>query len=204
MSQLKTYTWTNAASAVARNQLVGFYISRVTTIDITNGGSWQWTRGMAAASYLDVDAGSITTSNGFTLLSQNATYGAAISGFTNANPGVLTVDDTATVGFAVGDTIKVAELSDDLTGTASLNGTYTIASLTATTITTATDTTVTGYSVWVSGGVVTRITGLDEDGVSQPIPTQNFAIEGITIGTGPVGANNASMVALVEGGNPVT
>jgi len=205
MSQIKTYSWTNAGTAVARNQSVGFYISEITTIDITNGGSWQWVRGMAAASYLDVDAGTITTSNGFTLLSQSAAYGATISGFSNASPGVLTVNDTALFGFAIGDTIKVAELSDDLTGTvSSLNGTYTIASLTATTITTTTDTSVTGYSVWVSGGVVSRVTGLDEDGVSQPIPTQNFAIDGITIGTGPVGANSASMVAIVKGGNPVT
>lgn len=200
MAQVKTYTWTNASTAVARNQSVGFYIDRITTIDITNGGSWQWTRGMAAGSYLDVDAGTITGTNGFTILSQDASYGAAISGFTNASPGVITVADTATFGFAVGDTIRVSELADDLTGTNSLNGTFTIASLTATTITTATNTSVTGYSVYVSGGVVSRVSDVNGDAVA----TQNFAIEGITIGTGPVGANSASMVAIVEGGNSVT
>ena len=201
MAQIKTYSWTNANPAVARNQEVGFYISEITTIDITNGGSWQWVRGMAAGSYLDVDAGTITGSNGFTLLSQSAAYGAAITAFSNANPGVITVANTATFGFAAGDTIKVAELSDDLTGTvSSLNGTYTVASVTATTITTTTNTSVTDYSVWVSGGVVSRVS--DANGV--PIPTQNYAIEGVTIGTGPVGANSASMVAIIKGGNPVT
>ena len=200
MAQIKTYSWTNANPAVARNQSVGFYISEITTIDITNGGSWQWVRGMAAGSYLDVDAGTITGTNGFTLLSQDAAYGATISGFTNASPGVITVNDTATFGFAAGDTIQVSELSDDLTGTNSLNGTFTIASITATTITTTTDTSVTGYSVYVSGGVVSRVS----DSSGTPIATQNYAIEGITIGTGPVGAASASMVAIVKGGNPVT
>lgn len=200
MAQIETFSWTNANPAVARNQDVGFYIDKITTIDITNGGSWQWVRGMVAGSYLDVDAGSITGTNGFTLLSQSAAYGATISNFTNASPGVLTVNDTATFGFAAGDTIRVSEVADDLTGTSSLNGTFTIASVTATTITTATDTSVTGYSVYVSGGIVSRVSDTNGD----PIPTENFAIEGITIGTGPVGAASASMVAIVEGGNSVT
>lgn len=195
MAQIKTFSWTNANPAVARNLDVGFLVAEITTIDITNGGSWQWVTGMAAASSLDVDAGTISGSNGFTLLAQNAVYGATISGFTNANPGVITVNDTATFGFAAGDTIKVAEVADDGTGTNSLNGTYTIASVTATTITTTTNTTVTGYSVWVSGGIVTRVS--DTNGV--PIATQNYAIRGVTVGTTPVGAASASMVAIVKG-----
>lgn len=195
MAQIKTFSWTNANPAVARNLDVGFLVAEITTIDITNGGSWQWVTGMAAGSSLDVDAGTISGSNGFTLLAQSAVYGATISAFTNANPGVITVNETATFGFAVGDTIKVAELADDGTGTNSLNNTYVIASLTATTITTATNTSTTGYSVYVSGGVVTRVS--DVNGV--PIPTENFAIRGITVGTTPVGAASASMVAIVKG-----
>lgn len=200
MAQIKTFSWTNANPAVARNLDVGFTVAEITTIDTTNGGSWQWVTGMAAASYLDVDAGTITTSNGFTPLAQSATYGATISGFTNANPGVITVNDTATYGFAVGDTIKVAEVADDLSGTNSLNGTFTIASLTATTITTTTNTSVTGYSVYVSGGVVSRVSDVNGD----PVATQNFAIRGMTVGTGPVGAASAAMVAIVKGSESVT
>lgn len=200
MAQIKTFSWTNANPAVARNLDVGFTVAEITTIDITNGGSWQWVTGMADASYLDVDAGTITGTNGFTPLSQSSTYGATISGFTNASPGVITVNDTSTFGFAVGDTIRVAEVADDLSGTNSLNGTYTIASLTATTITTATNTSVTGYSVYVSGGVVTRVS--DTNG--NPIATENFAIRGMTVGTGPVGAASADMVAIVKGSESVT
>ena len=192
MSQIRAYSWTNANPALARNINVGFTVAEILTIDTTNGGSWQWVTGMAAASYLDVDAGTITGSNGFTPLAQSAAYGATITGFTNANPGVLTVNDTATFGFAAGDTIKVTDIADDDTAT-SLNASYTIASITATSITTATNTS--AYSVYVSGGRVTRVS--DVNGV--PIPTQNFAINGMTIGTGPVGAASAAMVAIVKG-----
>lgn len=201
MAQIKTFSWTNPNPAVARNLDVGFEVAEITTIDITNGGSWQWVTGMADASSLDVDAGTISGSNGFTPLSQSATYGATISNFTNAANGVITVNDTATFGFAVGDTIKVAELADDESDTNSLNGTYTIQSLTSTTITVEEDTQVANnYSVYVSGGVVTRVS--DTDGT--PIPTQNFAIRGMTVGTTPVGQASASMVAIVKGDNPVT
>lgn len=196
MAQIKTFSWTNANPALARNLDVGFTVAEITTIDITNGGSWQWVTGMAAGSSLDVDAGTISGSNGFTLLAQNAVYGATISGFTNANPGVITVNNTSTFGFAAGDTIKVAEIADDGTAT-SLNGTFTVASVTATTITTTTNTS--AYSVYVSGGVVTRVS--DTNGI--PIATQNYAIRGVTVGTTPVGAASASMVAIVKGQEPV-
>jgi hypothetical protein len=154
---------------------------------------------MADASYFTVTSGAYTSSNGFTPISQNTAVGATISAFTNANPGVLTVDDTATFGFAVGDTIQVSEVADDLTGTNSLNGTFTIASLTATTITTATNTSVTGYSVYVSGGVVTRVS--DTNGT--PIALQNQAIQGLTFGTGVVGANSDVVTYVAFGSNPV-
>lgn len=199
MAQIKTFSWTNANPAVARNLDVGFTVAEITTIDITNGGSWQWVTGMADASSLDVDAGTISGSNGFTPLAQSSVYGATVSGFTNANPGVITVNDTATFGFAAGDTIKVSELADDLTGDASLNNEFTIASVTATTITLVENTSVTGYSVYVSGGVVTRVSDTNGD----PIPTQNYAIRGMTVGTTPVGAASASMVAIVKGSESV-
>lgn len=200
MAQVKTFSWTNANPALARNLDVGFTVVEITTVDITNGGSWQWMTGMAAASSLDVDAGTISGSNGFTILSQNAAFGATISGFTNASPGVITVNDTATFGFAAGDTIKVAELADDGADAAlSLNraSTYTIASLTGTTLTL--DQNTSSDNVYVSGGVASRVT--DTDGAA--IPTENFAIRGITVGTTPVGAASASMVAIVKGDEPV-
>ena len=76
-----------------------------------------------------------------------------------------------------------------------MNGEFVIASLTATTITTATNTSVTGYSVYVSGGTVSRVS--DTNGAA--IPTENFAIRGLTLGTSAVGANSASMVAICYG-----
>ena len=195
MAQIKQFSWTNAGTAVARNLDVGFTTSKIEIWDLTTPNRFEWTSNMATASIFVLGTLAYTTTNGITPLAQDAAFGATISGFTNANPGVLTVDDTATFGFAVGDTIKVSELSDDGTGTASLNGEFVIASLTATTITTATNTSVTGYSVYVSGGTVSRVS--DTNGAA--IPTENFAIRGLTLGTSAVGANSASMVAICYG-----
>ena len=197
MSQVRTFRWTNANPAVARNQDVGFTVAEITTVDTTNGGSWYWNSEMDAASYLDVDAGTITTSNGFTPLSQSAIYGATISNFTTVNPGVITATNITACGFAVGDTIEVSAVAESGAGT-SKNGTFTVASVTATTITLVESTV--GFKTYVSGGFATRIT--DADG--NAVPTENFAIRGITIGTGPVGAASAAMVCVVKGQEAVT
>lgn len=193
MAQIKTFSWDNPNPAVARDLDVGFTVAEITTIDVTNGGSWQWISGMPDGYVLDVDAGSIATSNGFTPLAESANFGASISNFTNANPGVITVDDTGPAGFAAGDTIKVASLADDGAGT-SLNGTWTVASVTATGITLNEDTS-SGYSAYVSGGFVTRVSDTNGDAVA----IENFARRGMTVGTTPVGAASASMVAIVKG-----
>jgi len=197
MAQVRTFTWTNAASAVARDQDVGFEVAEVTTVDTTNGGSWYWNDQMADAAVLDVDAGTYATTNGFTPLSESSNYAASISGFTVANPGVITVDDTALYGFAAGDTIKVENVADDGSAT-SLNADYTIASITATTITLNESTL--SSSAYVSGGKVTRVS--DTDGVA--IPIENLARRGITVGTTPVGANSAVMVMVCRGKESVT
>ena len=193
MSQMRTFSWTNPAAAVARNLNVGFEVAEITTTDTTNGASWFWMDTMDAASFQLVDTGAITTTNGFTPLAQSVAYGATVSGFTNANPGVITVNDTATFGYAAGDTINVVNIADDLSAATSLNGTYTVASVTATTITL--DQNTAASSVWVSGGTVIRVSDTNGD----PVRFHNQAIQGITLGTGVVGGNNAVMVAVVKG-----
>ena len=199
MAQIKSFSWTNPASAVARNLDVGFEVTEVTTINVTDGGSFYWCDTMTDGYYLDVDAGTITTSNGFTPLSQSAIYGASITGFTNANPGVITASNIAQVGIVAGDTIMVSAVADDGTGT-SLNGEFTVASVTATAITLVENTSAPTYSVYVSGGKATRVSDSNGD----PIPTENYAIQGVTLGTGVVGGNDDVMVAVVRGGNSVT
>lgn len=196
MTQAKQFSWTNPNPAVARNLDVGFAPNEVTIVDLTNGGSWYWNSSFTDGTVLDVDAGTIAGANGVTPVSQGASFGPAISAFTNANPGVITATGVETFGIAAGDTIRVVGLADDMTAT-SLNGTYTVASVTATTITTATNTA--AYSVYVSGGYVQRVS----DSTGTPIPTENKAIEGLTLGTSAVGAASASMVAIVKGDNHV-
>ena len=198
MAQVKTFTWTNAASALARDQDVGFVVAEVTTVDTTNGGSWYWNDQMDAASVLDVDAGSIATTNGFTALSQSSNYGATMSAFTNANPGVITCGNTAVAGFAVGDTVAVERVAESGAGTSLNRRTFTIASLTATTITM--DQNTTSDAVYVSGGVVSRVS----DSAGAAVPQENFAIRGITVGTTPVGANSAVMVMVCKSSESVT
>jgi hypothetical protein len=199
MAQIKRFAWTNPGTAVARNLDVGFTVAKIEIWDLTTPNRFEWTADMADAAYFTLGTLAYTTSNGVTPLAQSASYGPAISGFTNANPGVITVNDTATFGIAAGDTIKVAGVADDGSGTLSLNNTFTVASVTATTITLVEDTSVTGYSVWVSGGTVTRVSDTNGD----PVALENKAIRGVTLGTGCVGANSASMVAVCFGEEPV-
>jgi len=197
MAQVKRFAWTNPNPAVARNLDVGFTAAKVEIWDLTTPNRFEWTANMADASIFVLGTLAYTTTNGVTPLSQDAAFGATISGFTNANPGVITVNDTATFGFAAGDTIKVAELADDGSAANSLNGQFTIASVTSTTITLVENTS--AYSVYVSGGTVTRVSDTNGDAV----PIENKAIRGLTLGTSAVGANSASMVAIVYGEEPV-
>lgn len=197
MAQIYRYAWTNPNPAVARNISVGFEVAKVEIWDLTTPNRFEWTASMASGAYFTLGTLAYTTSNGVTPLAQNTAVGATVSGFTNANPGVITVNDTATFGYAAGDTIKVAGVADDGSSASSLNGEFTIASVTATTITLVENTT--SYSVYVSGGFVTRVS--DTNGTA--IPIENFAIQGVTLGTGCVGANSASMVAIFYGEEPV-
>jgi hypothetical protein len=193
MAQIKRFSWTNPAAAVARNLNVGFKVAKVEIWDLTTPSRFEWTADMADASVFVLGTLAYTTTNGVTPLKQDAAFGATISGFTNANPGVITVNDTETFGFEAGDKVKVAELADDGTKSNGLNGEFTVASVTSTTITLVEDTT--AYSVFVSGGVVTRVA--DKDG--KAVPIENQAIRGLTLGTSAVGANSASMVAICYG-----
>lgn len=200
MAQMKIISWTNPTPAVARKENIGFTVGQITVYN-TQGilGTFSWNNQMVDGTASDDKAGTIIAApDGFSALNETVNYGATISGFTNAAPGVITVDDTATAGFAAGDTIKVAGLSDNDAGTDPLNGTFTVASVTATAITLVESTV--GFSVYVSGGFATRVS--DVNGVA--IPTENFARLGIIIGTDVVGADGTLMTAVIHGENSVT
>ena len=85
-----------------------------------------------------------------------ARYGPVIRGITNANPGVISIDNSFQV--TSGERIRVSNVADDQSGL-TLNGDYTVASLTTTSITLVEDTT--EKSVYISGGFVTVLI-LDE------------------------------------------
>ena len=196
--QQKSFTWTNAASAVARKQDVGFVVAEALTIDTTNGGSWMWNNKMAAGSSIVVETGAYSASNGFTALSESANYGASISAFTNANPGVITVDDSGAAGFAAGDTIAVEAVAESGAGTSLNRRTFTIASLTATALTL--DQNTTSDAVYVSGGKVSRVS----DSAGVPVASENFARRGVSLGTTAVGGNSAVMFMVCRSDESVT
>ena len=90
MAQIKQFSWTNAGTAVARNLDVGFTTSKIEIWDLTTPNRFEWTSNMATASIFVLGTLAYTTTNGITPLAQDAAFGATISGFTNASPGVLT------------------------------------------------------------------------------------------------------------------
>lgn len=203
MAQMKTYSFTAAATPVNVDIDIGFEPKVVKVTNFTNwatsGGTQlreaRWFDGMAQAS-ASVINGSGTglavvtapvTTNGISYL-ESSSIGSAISAITNANPGVITIANLSLIGVAAGDTIKVSGVADDGSGT-TLNGSYTVASVSGNDITTATNTT--AYSVWVSGGTVVRISDTNGD----PIPTQVYGRRSVRIGTS---AQSASAVLYVE------
>jgi len=195
MAQVKVGSF--SSTGAAKNVDFGFTVGQITIYNSTAGGIFSWNSSMADASYFTVASGAYTASNGVTPLSQSTSVSATISNITAANPAVITVNDTSVYGFAAGDTIKVTEVADDLTGT-TLNGEYTIASITATTITTTTNTS-SGYSAYVSGGSAVRVS--DSSGAA--VALENQAIRGLTLGTGVVGSSSDAITYVAIGEEPV-
>lgn len=203
MAQQATFTWTNPAAAVARFQEIGFEPAHIEVIGISGTTAhYVWNDQMPAGSYYNSKADTYTTTNGFTYVSNAgpAVFGSAVSAFTLANPGVITVADGSK--FRVGDVINVSQLADSGAGTDTLNGQYTIASISGNALTTSTNTT--GYSAYVSGGYVYVYEREDINGDLQPVVNDNSTSVGVTLGTGVVGANSQVMVMTVWGKNNVT
>lgn len=203
MAQQATFTWTNPAAAVARFQEIGFEPAHIVVMAISGTSTrFEWNDQMPAAAYYNSKTDTYTTTNGFTYVSNAgpAVFGSAVSAFTNANPGVITVADGSK--FRVGDVINVTQLADDGAGTDTLNGQYTIASIAGNALTTTTNTT--GYSAYVSGGVVYVYERLDINDDLQPVINDNSTSVGVTLGTGVVGGNSQVMVMTVWGKNNVT
>jgi hypothetical protein len=206
MAQQATFKWTNASTAAARTQPIGFAPAHIVIMG-TSGtvGRYEWNDQMAEGSVLDTVADTYSATNGITYNSSpTAQFGQPITGsgaagFTNANPGVITVQDGSY--FKAGDVINVTGIANTNVG-ATLNGQYTIASVTGNALTTTTNTT--AYGVRVSGGTVTLYSRPDTDGNYNPAINPNIASYSITIGTAAVGANSQQMVMTVWGKNNVT
>jgi hypothetical protein len=212
MAQMKTYSFTSAASLANVDINVGFDAAKVEVYNqtaygaTTNPGSVQqavWTDTMSNGQALTVlntaSAATLTsayiTSNGISMISDNATYGSAISAYTNANPAVITVGDAVGAGFAVGDTVQVAEMAYSGAGT-NPNTTYVIASISGNAITTATNST--SFGVRVSGGNLFRVS----DSSGKAVSIVNRAQLKVRIGTGAQTASSVCHV-VIHGKNSV-
>jgi len=182
----------NAYNLDLGSEVVSFEMHNLTQYNSTaNPGvlkrAW-WNKSMPAASYFGVvntnaaatDESIYAAANGFTALDQGAVFGLTVSGFTNANPGVLTVNfDPSDLGIVAADILVVGQIAETYDATkTTLNGEFTVASTTATTITLVEDTT--NYRVYSSSGIAYK----------KSSPTENVGIVGLTLGTAVVGANN--------------
>lgn len=214
MSQIKTFTWTNPSSTVGPKLInLNFQVARVEVFDQTSYGSTtsgtlvsaHWNNSMPAGSaFLSSATGkSYITSNGFTPMQQAVRTGASISGFSNANPATVQVDDAT--AFNTGDVIKVVGVADSFPSgnstASSLNGTYTVASISGNTLTLNVDST--GFKTYVAGGFVSIITKLI-NGNNTPWPLVNTSVGGILLGSSVVGASSDTLHLIAFGDNPVT
>ncbi|MES2409026.1 MAG: hypothetical protein V4509_01855 [Patescibacteria group bacterium] len=237
MAQAFYTTVTVPSGAPAIPVQVGFTPAYIQLINLTNVGTVAategfkaiWQTGMAQGTAISTVHGASSTfydttvlvaSGGISLLNQlgseQGQYGAVVSGFTNASPGVLTVDGTLSASITAGCIIRVSLVADNQASSVSLNGDYYVASVTATTITLGTapagtwsQTTLsaantTSASVYVSGGVVTLLQNANATTPNPPnniysdVPSwYNEAIQGFTIGTSSMAGTAAGDVILV-------
>lgn len=200
MSQMKVVSWTNATPVAVRNQSLGFTVSEAYITNLTDGVSYYWNSGFTDGYYQTVSSGTVTTSNGVTPLSESTLVGAPVTGVSAAADAVITCSYLDQFSFAVGDTVKLTAVADDSAsdGDLPLNFTSTVTAVSSTTVTVAQQTN-SGYATYVSGGYLIRVS----DSSGTPIPIQNVAIQGVTLGTGVVGTAGDSMVAVYRGENPV-
>lgn len=209
MAQMATFKWTNASSAAARTQVLGFAPAHIKIMGVSGTvASFEWNDQMAAGSVLvAANAGtqSVSSTNGITFTANppgqfgQPLVGSGAAAFSNANPGVITVADGSY--FKAGDVINVTGIANTAVG-ATLNGQYTIASIAGNALTTTTDTT--SYGVRVSGGTVTLAARANTSGGYDVPVNENLASYSVTIGTAAVGANSQQMVMTVWGKNNVT
>jgi hypothetical protein len=212
MAQMKTYSFTSAASPVNKDIDVGFDVAFVELINQTGQGSsanpgvvkrarWSDTMANGEAALVKntdgaaTDTSSFITTLGFSMITDTATFGSAISAFTNANPAVITVTDAVGAGFAVGDTVQIAEMAYSGAGT-NPNQTYVIASISGNAITTTEDSS--SYGVRVSGGNLFRVS----DSEGKPVAIVNRGQRKLRIGTG-LQAASSEIHVIIWGKNSV-
>lgn len=206
MAQMMTYSFTSAASPVNVDINVGFDVASVEIVNETGQGSTatpgvvkraRWSDTMAAASAALVkntdgaatDTSSFISSAGFSMITDGAIFGSAISAYTNANPAVITVTDAVGAGFAVGDTVRIAEMAYSGAGT-NPNQEYVIASISGNAITTTENST--AYGVRVSGGNLFRV----KDTLGKPVAINNRGQRKLRIGTGLQAASSLIHVVI--------
>lgn len=178
------------------------------------GTQAMWQNGMVAGSSINTvynaglaSATAYNATNGITLLglpgTEQGQYGAIVSAFSNANPGIITVDSTFNQAITAGCIIRVSNVADNQAGTngIGLNGDYYVASVTPTTITLGTapvglwtrtvlsGPSTTTASVYISGGFVTLLQNANATipnppyNINSNVPTfYNSAIQGFIIG----------------------
>lgn len=238
MAQQQFFSVVWADVSVPLRVKLGFQPGRVELIDAnsvatptnTRGFEAYWQTGMVDgsafitkynAAFLPLTT--YTATGGISLFNPlgaaQAQFGATISSFTNANPGVIVVDNAVAAVITAGCIIRVAGVADDQTGP-SLNGVYYVASVTGNSITLGTYTgaipvpglgpvvplspNTSADGVYISGGFVTVLQTAQATIPNPPfnifsnVPTwYNEAFYGFTIGLNAMaGAVNGDVILV--------
>ena len=196
MAQMQVGTFTSAGAV--KSLSFGFTVAQITLYNSTAGGVFSWNSSMASGSYFDVDAGTYTSTNGFTPLAQSVLVGPPITGISKSTTTTVTASNLDQFSIVADYIVNLVEVADDLTGTTLNLTSATVSSVTSTTVVLSVNTS-SGYSAYVSGGFIVPVSDANGD----PVATQNVAIQGISLGSGVYGSNGNVISYVAFGENSV-
>lgn len=202
MAQVKEIVWTNTSGAsTALPVEIGFVPTKVTVIDVTTGNVYYWYDGMAQGSYIEVLGGgnypTYQTAGGFQWMGDVWLGGMGITSFTaptSTMQGSIGVTNSAWFNLQPNSTIKVVgAVCTPAANAVSVNGTYSVQSVSSGVITLNTPNPLPTYQTYVSGGVVIPLT----NACGQPY-SPKIGCYGCVLGANMVGTAGAQARAIFE------
>ena len=175
MAYVKQFQFTKDGSA--HTESLGVTTNVLRTYNKASGDMFIWSSAMPDNSSFHLNTSGYGTSNGGRNTNTGALFGAPITAVTKGATTTFTASYIDLFSISEGDVLVVTQIAGDNTGT-SLNGEYTVSSVTATQVVCSKNTSA-GYEAYVSGGVLVR----KENSSGVPVSTANKGISGVVVGT---------------------